>query len=990
MSRKFIWDTDYYTTKDLFDKEGEDGDVYVKKVNKVTGDPFAAGSTFECSKDPFTAWIDWDTDSLKTSLYFALPFGNGDDWWTFITTDTTSPQLTWDEKRYMLYALFMTNANDGIYKFKDGIIYFLRDDYFKIRDYMGISLPVENLSEDYTTKQPTTLFNVIRNSGHIGDFPMPIDEMWLIKNGGDYKPDITFKIATYNRTYIGWFGYVFQPNCKSHFLSYDQFQKSNGEIINTVRIIPWDNESVNAAVTKACSDSILKEQNTGNVENFSNNYNKALYNCLVAAGLSEIEDDIKRIYENTDWCLRNDLQTMINKLDNFNNNLGNIYNATTNLSYAVQYIKNIFDNFADYTTTLKDRIMSTGTIRYWKGENRMRVMENGTVWYTKLSPNDSRQECWRPLQELFMPGLTTLAIDFPTLYNNGFKWLYGPIEISDLISLRLVQSKVTGSVNITETDGTYKVGDHTIITTQNFDNIPFNIQKYFYWLVKNYNRNAGKNEYNPLEIYSTAYGMNTLLKNLNQESKILIFLQRDVGKILSYTDNLMYTTQTVLAMALTEYTRQFDSIKYLERFWEIFMLPDTIERYAVARSKMYRVSVENLSMQIYRFEPGAVDSKILKNGGAIIQMRLKELNVEIANNWLIVPDNTYHGEAGDWFLYKSQISENRENTVIIDGNEYEKVYYFHFEFNNQTLDIPWMQFDLSDVPYTKAPEVEDLTDMSMFEYLEYMTEVNYQQLQMLDVLINICEECCKDLGTINKDGNNYSVFGLESYDQEQLQRFYPIYNAFCDYEEEICNKIQDLNDLLTDQQSWLYKALEITEDKNDFIVKITSSRFTYNTNRIDRDLTVEGYLGLIRTNFNTIVQLVEESNQYKYYTTIDPISSDLTNSGAKQWLWDNSKTEVEDYRNILSNSATVPIYIENIQLYYKYHENHAFNYIYILRIPDDTNPGTITPKLVMSSHNYDNYSTDGTLKALLITEGIITVGENDTITENYTKYTINN
>ena len=1025
MSRKIWGDTDYYTTKELFEAEGKDGETYDKRVNKVTNDLFVHGFAFDCEKNPyedpqFIAWISWATDALNTNLYFALPFGDGNKWWTFITTDITSPTLTIDEKRYMLYALFMSaesRAYDWIYTFNNGTIYFLRDDYFKIRDYMGIDLPVEHLSDDYTLKQPTKLFNVLRDSGHIFDFPVPIDEMWLIKNGDYFNPEITFEIATYNRTYTGWFGYVFQPNCRDHFLSYDKFQKSNGEIIYTVRITEWRSSIINSAVSDACTQYKDKLDPNLQPESWTSEnvraYNDALYYCLYAAGLFEVEDDIKRIYNNTDWCLRNDLKIMIDKLDLLCYNLQQIKNTTQTDSIdtkAIPYYRAIFNNFANLTSDLKNRIMTSGPIAYWKGGDRVKKNEEVTFWYTKLGPNDLREDCWEPFILLFTVETYTLAIDYPKLFDYGVRWLYKQLQDSDIEDLSIVQEskKQDESVEISydEQNQVYKVdGTTTVITTQNFDNVPFNIQKYFYWLVENYNRNAGKDEYNPLEIYSATFDMNDLLIDLDLDSDILMFLRRDVGKILEYMIDYTYTTQLDLAAKLIIYKHTFNSIKYLERFWEIFMLPDTIERYAVARSRMYRVSIDDLPIQVHMFEPGVSETEILSNGGAVIQLRLKELNVEIANNWLIVPDITYHGSNGDWFLYGRQISENRENTVIIGDAEYEKMYYFHFEINGQSIDIPWLQFDLSDVPYTEAPEVKDLVDMSMVEYLEYMTEINYQQLQMLDVLINICEECCKYLGTINKDDNEYSIFGLESYDQEQLQRFYPIYSALIEYEEEICNKIGDLNTLLIDQetqepekQSWLYKALNITEDKNNFIIKITSGRFIYNgdTNKIERNHTVEDYIGSIRTNFNTIVRLVE-NNQYKYYTsvTIDPItySSDLIDSGSKRWLWYNGKTGLEDYKGTISNSATIPIYIENIQTYYRLYykqpinsedPEYTFKYIYILY------PDSNTPKLVMSGHDYDNYATDDTLKTQLKFLNIITVGENDTITKNYTKYTIEN
>ena len=140
MSRKIFGDTDYYTTKELFDNKAKDGKFYASRVNKVSNDlvPWDNALTLFTEDNPFKSYIQWNG-----TYYFELPFDNGADWRTFITYTT---DLDIADRRCALFALFETkneHSEEWIYKFDDGKIYFLRDDFFAIENYMDIDLPVE-------------------------------------------------------------------------------------------------------------------------------------------------------------------------------------------------------------------------------------------------------------------------------------------------------------------------------------------------------------------------------------------------------------------------------------------------------------------------------------------------------------------------------------------------------------------------------------------------------------------------------------------------------------------------------------------------------------------------------------------------------------------------------------------------------------------------------------------------------------------------------
>ena len=52
---------------------------------------------------------------------------------------------------------------------------------------------------------------------------------------GSEVPSVITEVYTYTRTYSKWFGYIYQPNSKDHFISPYEFKKGNN-IIQCVKV----------------------------------------------------------------------------------------------------------------------------------------------------------------------------------------------------------------------------------------------------------------------------------------------------------------------------------------------------------------------------------------------------------------------------------------------------------------------------------------------------------------------------------------------------------------------------------------------------------------------------------------------------------------------------------------------------------------------------------------------------------------------------------
>lgn len=967
MSKKIFGDTDYYTTKELFDHKAKNGKHYDSEVNKVTNDLVPSGQFFTLftEDDPFKAYIQW-----YGTFYFELPFDNGFDWRTFITY---TKDLDVADRRCALFALFAAKNEQSekwTYRFYDGKIYFLRDDFFAIEDYMEIDLPVEELPSEYTKSVVSTLLTLLADNGTQKNNIRKDDLKYLYTVN---FPEITRKIYSYNRTWDGWFGYILQPNFKDRFLSYDDYLKADGTVIKTVRISEWNWETKENEVQGACQ-ALQVEYDSDNLEDVYK-YNKLVYECLVTAGYLEIKDDINRIYANTDWCLRNDLANIFNKLEIFQLCVNTI-NAKTgehNRGMETKLIKYIHE------------ILTSFSLKFQKLKRDIMKNSDPVEWYPNIQNVSSRSEYWKSLYDLFNVGITTLAVDYETYFNNGYKWLYGPIREGSLNNLVLVNNikKQDNSVEITRSEHTtgeneeqytwyeYDVDDRKIITTTRIEKdylgneYMFNIQQYFYYLMEYYYRREydpeypDANDYRPVEIYASAFD---LVPDL-LEDNILAFLQSDIQKMgqFVFNDQTQYTSQEALRNLLGLKKYVVDDISYFERIWEMFTLPDTINRYAVSKCKISREMplINTSSMMSYAFVPGRTSNDTFTYGNGVVELYLSTNPItDLIENYdqlirfssliLVAPSTNYSEAEQDedhtpWILKGHALTNNTLKTadlVKLINNSIEKtlykVYMFVFKVNDEIIRFPRLEFDFTGVPYTVAPEIPELDNIEQNVYFNFITSVNSIERQMALVMKSICDKCTT---IVKQFPNNNSIYQLECYDQEELRKFYDTFSVFIEFEDQLQYALSSLV-----QNTWFQNIISrlSTTAQNLYALRITGGRYS-----LDGDFLPVQYVSTLRSAFNSIVQ--KESLKYYYYnigTTSSPsyLSPEITNSFYKSIYWDRASDWLESFITGLDKN---PPYISDIRVYSKAPE-------YFIRLYSCEKNDSTVPNIIMSPYTTEN------------------------------------
>lgn len=975
MSRKIFGDTDYYTTKELFDYKAKDGKHYDSGVNKVTNDlvPSNTFLTVYTQDEPFKVWIDWD----KT-YYFELPLGNGSDWRTFITYTN---ELDVNDRRCALYALFysdITRNDKWIYKFYDENIYFLRDDFFSIEDYIDIDLPVENLPNYYTKHVIDTLLKVLSEKGGVRSDNVRKDDLKGLYI--DHFPEITKKIYTYDRTWDGWFGYILKPNYKDHFLSYDEYQKADGTIITTVRVSAWDRETKEQEIQEAC-DVLQLEYDSENLEDVYE-YNKLVYDCLVTAGYLEIKDDINHIYANTDWCLRNDLANMIEKLEVFLVGIQTI-NESTGLhnpemeSKLLEYIRIILNTFRGKFENLKQNIMVTG---------------NPVYWYPNIQNVSSRSEYWKPLYDLFNFGLTTLAVDFGTYFNNGYKWLYGPMIdglYTNLVIIKIDPSEEQEEGNHLEIshsdndeytvnsyiiDGTQMIPSKKIVTSRLIETDylgnehTFNIQQFFYYLMEHYYRrefdsgDVSAYDYRPLDIYAAAF---ELVPAIN-DNNILAFLQGDVQTIgqFIFNEEYFYTTQEALRKYLKEFYYTVPDISYFERIWEIFTLPDTVNRYAVSKCKICRAFGANQSIMDYTFLPGQTVDNILDSSYVVVELYLSRFpitdenyNTLLDNNllMLIAPSTHYSKTQQDenhrpWILKDHVLTNNTRETVDLVGGGYQeklyKVYMFVFKniVNEEIVRFPRLEFDFSGVPYTVTPEIPDMQTIDQEAYLDYINTIDNLEYQMALIFKTTCEKCTNVIKEMSNGYTGFTIYQLECYDQEELQKFYNTFSVFFEFETALETSLETLS-----QNTWFQGAinnLDTDDKKNAYVKRLTRGRLQLS----EGALTPTSTITELENDFHVIVKRFDSEYVtypiYSYYNTgtfehPNFLSPRVQDSQNKYQYWYNMNALLDDFMEGL------PPYISDIRIYKKV--PRYFTYTYACKRSDSP-----VPTIIMSHYKQED------------------------------------
>lgn len=969
MTRQFPGDTDYYTTKDLFEHKAEDAHSYVSQVNKATNDLFIlfAWKIFK-NDNPFQVYINWGQ-----RYYFALPFDNGPDWRTFITY---IGDLELEDRRCALYALFYadkTQDSQWVYSFPPGYIYFLRDDFFALESYMDVDLPVESLPDYYTKKMIETVFSDLKNNYTLNNSePIKSTTIYLRKDDLTYLtldlPEIVKKIYTYNRTWDKWFGYVLQPNRKDHFLSYDEYQKADGTNIQTVRISEWNSETKKQEIKNACVELQTEYESTVLEEVYK--YNQLVYECLVTAGYLEIKDDINRIYANTDWCLRNDLANMFVKLDVFQFGVQTIVQKIGEFnqemfSKLIKYINDILTSFATKFDKLKQDIMVPGKPVYW---------------YPNSRNVSSRSDYWKPLYDLFNFGLTTLAVDFDEYFNKGYKWLYSPMEVGSVNNLLIVNDdkEQSNSVQIQSENNEYIVDGRKIITTTQIETdylgnkYMFNIQQFFYYLMEHYYRreydsnDTGVNDYRPLDIYAAAFDLVPAI----QENNILAFLQSDVQKIVQFISNegISYTTQEELRNYLKDYQYIVPSISYFERIWEMFTLPDTINRYAVSKCRICRAfeDVNTQSVMNYTFTPGMTEDDIFNSSYVMIELYLSVKPItDLIENYdqlirfssliLVAPSTNYSETEQDedhrpWILKGHALTNNTLKTadlVNLVNNSIEKTLYkvYMFVFKDLTTDeivrFPRLEFDFTGVPYTEAPESEilDMQNIGQNEYLEYINRIDNLEYQMALVFKTTCEKCITEITTLS-DG--YTVYQLECYDQEELQKFYNTFSVFFNFENDLGESLKTLSD-----NEWFYNALErlnTDDEKQAFTKRITRGRMQLvESESSEIVLTPTDTIINLDKDFHVIVNKLDSSYSY-YKTERGFLSPKIEYSGYKYMYWQVMGDLIDKFMEGLSP------YISDIRIYRK-----APNYFTYMYAGEKTNSSV--PGIIMSHYNREDNDT---------------------------------
>lgn len=855
MSRKFWGDTDYYSTTELFKNKGEDVDSYMPEVNKVSNDFFGFFfRPFDYANNPFRCWISWDG-----FISFSVPFNRDEnhvenlfDWWDFITHPEN---IEVDDRRCILYSFFVTyrgQSTNCVHTIQDNLIYFLRDDWFKIETYLDIDLPVEDFSSEWTKKQISTICQKLEEK----KVPLEIrkNDLHYIDPETTY-PEITKSFFSYDRTYDGWFGYIFKPNQNTNkFLSYDTYhfyENGIGRDIPTVRISRWDSDSMTTELTEKLNESIPTERPE---------FNEYLLDCLFIAGIVYLGRDIHDVYNNVDWCLRNDLEILFNKLDDFGSNLDKIKTKIgDSINLAIENFKNLLTNYENDLITLKREI------RTEDGEY--------TQWYLNQSSTGMRQECWLPLYQLFWSKLQTLAVNFTKWYDNGFKYF------KDNLIVEEKDNAVNDGIRIIKTENHYKLNNEIetkLITTQPYQGIDFNIQEYLYYLLVNYSGN-------PMDIYYTVFDANPDFGNSN----ILMFLENDL-KVVNNKTGETATDQESAVGYISRFFRYFDSINELDSFWKVFESSDTFNRYMVTRAKIYR-STENLEgIWIYKFAPGNSDDI-----GRIQFWLTKEpvtdpkYKIEETGKF-ILPESEYE----NWFLKGKQIITNTEDTVMIGGDIWYKSYWFKYKNGPDTFMFPRLRFDFSTLPYSESPEVPNEWTQ------EEIDKVNMIEIRMAYGLYLLCKNCIKTLG----DYLEYTIYQVECYDREELKYFYGYIHAFITYEQTLRESLSDRPSMeqivsafggITKRvdDTWTYysntpAALSHSSDRavfwrnlssnlTVFIKDITETVSDINIYRLDPDM------------FKTILKLT---------TTTRIIATSLEGQDLDNWIANNSEVnEIDRY-----------------------------------------------------------------------------------------------
>ena len=976
MSRKIFGDTDYYTTKELFEYKAKDGKHYDYEVNKVTNDLIPSNTflTVYTQKEPFEVWINW-----HGTYYFELPLDNGFDWQTFITY---TRDLDVADRRCALFALFAAkneHSEKWTYRFYDGKIYFLRDDFFAIEDYMDIDLPVEDLPGDYTKSVVSTLLTILADNGTQKNNIRKNDLKYLYV---DHFPEITRKIYSYNRTWDGWFGYILQPNFKDRFLSYDDYLKSDGTVIKTVRISEWEWNTKKQEVQEACQ-ALQDEYDSDNLEHVYE-YNKLVYDCLVTAGYLEIKDDINRIYANTDWCLRNDLANMINKLEVFQFCIDTI-NAETGehnrgmKTKLIKYIADILSSFALKFDKLKQDIMVTGVPVYW---------------YPNVQNVSSRSEYWKSLYDLFNFGLTTLAVDFGTYFNNGYKWLYGPMIdglYTNLVIIKIDPSEEQGEGNHLEIshsedneyivnsyiiDGTQMIPSKKIVTSRLIETdylgneYTFNIQQFFYYLMEHYYRrefdpgDISAYDYRPLDIYAAAF---ELVPAIN-ENDILAFLQGDIQTIgqFIFNEEYFYTTQEALRKYLKEFYYTVPDISYFERIWEIFTLPDTINRYAVSKCKISRSFQNTIRQSImdYTFIPGQTVDNILDRSYVFVELYLSRFpitdenyNTLLDNNLLmLIAPSTHYSELQQdenhrpWILKDHVLTNNTRETVDLVGGGYQeklyKVYMFVFKniVTEEIVRFPRLEFDFSGVPYTVAPEIPDMQNIDQEAYLDYINAIDNLEYQMALIFKTTCEKCTNVIKVMTNGYTGFTIYQLECYDQEELQKFYNTFSVFFEFETALETSLETLS-----QNTWFQDAintLDIDDKKNAYVKRLTRGRMQLS----EGALTPTSTITELESDFHVIVKRLDSEYvdypTYSFYNTgtferPNFLSPKIQDSQNKYQYWYNMNALLDDFMEGL------PPYISDIRIYKKV--PRYFTYTYACKRSDSP-----VPNIIMSHYKQED------------------------------------
>ena len=857
MSRKIWGDTDYYSTTELFKNKGKDVDSYMPAVNKVSNDFIGFFfRPFDYVDNPFRCWINWDE-----FISFSVPFNSDEnhvenlyDWWDFITHPE---DIEVEDRRCILYSFFITdkvNTANYLHTIQDKLIYFLRDDWFKIEAYLNIDLPVENFTSEWTKNQISTLCQKLEEK----KVPLEIrkNDLHYIDPEATY-PAITKSFLSYDRTWDGWFGYVFKPNqVTNKFLSYDVYRSTEEYTrdIPTVRISNWNSETMLMELDEKLDDSLPTDQA---------GFNEYLLDCLFIAGIVYLGRDIHNVYENVDWCLRNDLEILFNKLEDFRISLNKIkMKISDSIDLAIENFKNLLNNYEDKLNNLKGEIRTEG------GEY--------TQWYLNQSTTEMRQECWLQLYQLFWSKLQTLAVNFTKWYNDGFKYFKDNVIVEEKINAENDGIRI---IKIGNQEGDhYELNDIAgtkLITTQPYQGIDFNIQEYLYYLLVNYSGN-------PMDIYYTVFDANPDFGNNN----ILMFLENDLKVINSKTGETAIDQESAVEY-ISRFFRYFDSINELDSIWKVFKSTDIFNRYMVTRAKIYRITNNLQGIWRYKFAPGSSD-----DSGRIQFWLTKEPVTDPKYEFkeedkIILPESEYDS----WFLKGKQLIINTEDTVTIDEDIWYKSYWFKYKDGSDTFMFPRLRFDFSTLPYSEPPEVP--TEWTQ----EEIDKVNMIQVRMAYGLYLLCKICTQTLG----DYLDYTIYQVECYDGEELKYFYNYMNAFITYE-------QNLQESLSNRPSidQLVSAFEQ-------IIKYVDDTWTY-YNNTSADLSNSPYRAFYWNNLSNelinflknITEIVSDINIYRLnpdmfssilkITTTRIVATSLEGQALENWITDNSgENEIDQY-----------------------------------------------------------------------------------------------